>query len=279
MNNQIRLFLFALFICSSSFFAQNHTSTLIQTQIHFGLPKEVPFKWNDASYVHINPGQYFKALYLVSKDNFKTTNDCSLFKIEENGFSFSAISFQNNETTIELKNKEEDLLSPLKILVDPKERIVYYRWETNSENYNSPVISKDYELKPGKDFPVINVETTKGNWTNKNSNKIIIINWWATSCLPCKEEIPVLNKLVDKYQDQNIEFIAIVWDKSKHSKFIEKNPFKYLQGFTTKELTDLFGEIFPRHIIVDKDGKILLNKLGGSKQIGEELDSIIGAQI
>jgi hypothetical protein len=80
-----------------------------------------------------------------------------------------------------------------------------------------------------------------------------------------------LNKLVDKYQNQNIEFIAIVWDESNHSKFIDKHPFKYTQGFTIRELTELFGDVFPRHIIVDKKGKILLNKLGGSKQIGDEL--------
>lgn len=271
----MRLFLLALFICGSSLFAQNHTSTLIQTQIHLGLPKEVPFEWNDASFIYINPGQYFKALYLVSKDNFRTTNDCSLFKIEEDGFSFSAVSFQHNETTIELKNKEEDLLSPLKILVDPKERIVSYRWETNSANYNEPSILKEYELKPGKDFPVINVETTKGNWTNKNRNKIIIINWWATSCLPCLEEIPDLNEVVKKFSEKDVEFLAIVWDTENHSKFIQKHKFDYLQGFASSNLVSLFGEIFPRHIVIDRDGKILFNKLGGSKHIAEELEKII----
>lgn len=253
----------------------------VLTKFKEGLLSEIQFKWNKSIYASINPGNFFKGLYLVSKDSLETPDNCLLFVIDSSGFSFTNLDFVEPpeniySTTISLNTSEEDKLDTLRFMLNLERKTLTYYWDNK---ITSPTVIKKYKLKVGNIFPNIEVPTENGNWSNDGLNKIIVINLWATSCVPCVEEIPVLNELVKKYQNQNIEFIAIVWDESKHSKFIEKHPFNYLQGFTTRELTELFGEIFPRHIIVDKDSKILLNKLGGSKEIGKELDSIITSKL
>ncbi len=251
----------------------------VMTKFQNGLPSEIPFKWDKSLYVSINSGNYFNALYLVSQDSLKTPNKCYLFIIDSAGFSYTNLDFKTSKEnnyygSAALNTNTGDKLDTLRLILNPEEKTLKYYWDNK---ITSPTIIQEYKLKVGNVFPSIKVPTENGNWTNAGSNKIIVINWWATSCLPCIEEIPILNELVKKYQNQNIEFIAIVWGKSNHSNFIKKHPFKYLQGFTTNELTDLFGEIFPRHIVIDEENNILLNKLGGSKQIGKELEDIISS--
>ena len=257
-------------LVSSFLISQNNS--FVSIDIRSGLPKEVPFKWSNSCYAKINSGEFYKALYIVSKDSFKTLNDSFLFVIKKEGFSYSSLSFNHNETILNLTNDNEDLIAPLKIILELDKGTIIYKWGDGSKN---PYVVKEYELKIGKKFPVIKIDTPNGSWTNDEKNKIIVINWWATSCVPCIEEIPELNELVKKYKNDNIEFIAIVWDRENHSEFIKKHNFIFKQCFGDKNTTLLLGETFPRNLIIDKNGIIVYNKLGGSKNTYLELEEII----
>ncbi|MEO8231284.1 MAG: TlpA disulfide reductase family protein [Ignavibacteriota bacterium] len=262
-------------------FCQNQDEKYVITKFNKGLPPEIPFKWDKAFYTSINSGDFFQSLYLVSRDSLKTPNESFLFIIDSIGFSYKTVDFiklgQNiYKSTVSLITKDEDKLDSLRLVLNLKERTLSYSWNNKTK---IPTVIEKYKLKVGAIFPQINVKTANGNWTNKDQNKIIVINWWATSCLPCIEEIPVLNELTKKFSNNNVEFIAIVWDTENQPGFIKKHPFKYIQGFGSETLNEFFGEIFPRHIIINRDGRILLNKLGGSKQIGKELDSIITSRL
>ncbi len=245
------------------------------------MPREIFFKWENASYSEIDIGEFYKALYVVSRDSFNSAKNCSLFFITQNGFSYNDISFvlkekKIYETSISLTTQEEDTLSPLKLILNLDEKSLKYRWDNKDmANYEHPTIVGEYKLKVGNVFPQVEVETAKGTWSNKEKNKIIVINWWATSCLPCIEEIPGLSQLVEKYPKDKVEFVAIAWDKKNHAKFISKHKFSYLQGFGDKKLTKLFGEAFPRNIILNKKGIILYNQTGGLKDTYLELEKII----
>lgn len=275
-------FYIILFFVSSVLLCQNNSDKYVPVTFEKGLPTEIPFKWKNTLYSSINVGGYYKSLFLVSRDSLKTSEQLFLFTfINEKGFSFNAISFEKSSenifiATINLKNKYEDKLSPLKLVLNLKQNSLEYRWENkNVSQYETPTIIEEYELKIGKLFPVIDIETSKGIWTSNQDSKITVINWWATSCIPCVEEIPGLNELVNKYSKEKVEFIAIVWDKENLSKFLTKHPFNYEQGYGNKKISELFGNTFPRHIIVNKDKTIIFNKLGGSKDIYLELEKII----
>ena len=236
-------------------FCQN-TENFIRSDFSKGLPNGINFKWENCLYVSIDGGEFFKNINIISRDSLKTADQLLLAPISENGFYFTRIPFEKvtqniYKGSILLKNIYEDELSPLSVKIDLAERMLYYRWENHDkQNYKIPTIIKEYPLKVGETFPIIKVETQKGDWTNENSKKIILINWWATSCLPCIEEMPGLNKLVKKYKNEKVEFISIVWDTDNLEEFLSKNSFLYSHGFGNEYLTKLFGETFPRNLII-----------------------------
>ena len=271
-----------LLMISSLAVCQNQSENFIIVPFEKGLPAEIHVKWGNTLFSTINVGEYYKSLVVVSRDSLKTSDKCYLFTIvNENDISFTAISFEkigNNifNAIIPLKSQQEDKLSPLKLVLNLDERTLNYRWENRNNNlYEKPTINEEYPLKIGKAFPIVEVETDKGIWSNNVKNKIIVINWWATSCMPCVEEMPGLNELVSKYSYEKVEFIAICSDKENLSKFLSKYKFNYQQGFGNIYLNTLLGNAFPRHIIIDKKGIIQYNKLGGSKDIHLELEKII----
>jgi len=270
-----------VFLVSSFVICQDQNEKFVTAPFEKGMPREIFFKWENASYSEIDIGEFYKALYVVSRDSFNSAKNCSLFFITQNCFSYNDISFvlkekKIYETSISLTTQEEDTLSPLKLILNLDEKSLKYRWDNKDmANYEHPTIVGEYKLKVGNVFPQVEVETAKGTWSNKEKNKIIVINWWATSCLPCIEEIPGLSQLVEKYPKDKVEFVAIAWDKKNHAKFISKHKFSYLQGFGDKKLTKLFGEAFPRNIILNKKGIILYNQTGGLKDTYLELEKII----
>lgn len=66
---------------------------------------------------------------------------------------------------------------------------------------------------------------------NKNDNKTYIVNFWATWCKPCVEELPAFQKLHEIYKDKNVEVILVSLDFKKQVEsrlipFIRKNNVK-----------------------------------------------------
>ncbi len=93
---------------------------------------------------------------------------------------------------------------------------------------------------------------------NDYKSNIVIINFWATWCAPCKEEMPHLNKLKYKFKDIEIIPINIADEELKKSKiFFEELNINNLEIFYGSSL-ELAKEFklrgIPTTIIVDKEG-------------------------
>ncbi len=87
--------------------------------------------------------------------------------------------------------------------------------------------------------------------------KLLVINFWYINCGPCIVEMPYLNQLVDKYQNEDIQFLALSFDTIPDIKsFLNKTEFKYEHGSISRSLMYDFTPVSPGHFIVDKDGKI-----------------------
>lgn len=66
---------------------------------------------------------------------------------------------------------------------------------------------------------------------NKNDDKTYVVNFWATWCKPCVEELPAFEKLYSSYKNQNVELILVSLDFTKQLEtrvipFIEKHQLK-----------------------------------------------------
>lgn len=135
-----------------------------------------------------------------------------------------------------------------------------------------------------KEFPKFDLNTlVDGKF---NSEKLIgkptMINFWFTRCAPCIEEMPVLNKIKEKYKN-DFNFIAITFEtKEDVEKFLQKHPFEFQHLIDAKDFTDQLGiKGYPLNLFLDKNG-ILKYVEGGipyESKVGAELKMGEGNEI
>ena len=108
--------------------------------------------------------------------------------------------------------------------------------------------------------------------------KPVVINWWQTFCPPCITEIPELNELVEKYADRDVEFLAIADNEmAELTPFLKKHPFTYDIAVANDEAVHIFGQVYPRHLIIDGDGKVAYDVHGYSPDTTDRIDAVIGS--
>ncbi|MCY3792696.1 MAG: TlpA disulfide reductase family protein [Gemmatimonadetes bacterium] len=106
----------------------------------------------------------------------------------------------------------------------------------------------------------------------------VVINWWQTFCPPCITEIPELNELVEKYADRDVEFLAIAHNEmAELTPFLEKHPFTFDIALADDEAVHVFGQTYPRHVIIDGDGKVAYDIHGYSPDTADRIDMVIGS--
>lgn len=162
---------------------------------------------------------------------------------------------------------------PYKLVL--KDNSVNFYWIQGDSIVNSPYKTCSL-FEPNQIFPNFKTKTIKNrNFDlSKYKGKIIVLNYWTTGCTPCKEEIPELNKLYDKYCS-TIKFIAISGncDRKAIRKFLKKNPFKYEQLQANEQMLPIFSAGVPRHVIIDKSGRVVYSK--SCNRTFDELNAII----
>jgi peroxiredoxin len=99
--------------------------------------------------------------------------------------------------------------------------------------------------------------------TKQLRGKVIVLNFWFTTCTGCVQEMPDLNKIVAKYKDnENVVFLALSFNTASEVKrFLTAKPFNYQHITGEKTFVETYkynGEKngFPANIIVGKDGKV-----------------------
>ena len=108
--------------------------------------------------------------------------------------------------------------------------------------------------------------------------KPVVINWWTTFCPPCITEIPELNELVEKYADRDVKFLAIAHNEmAELTPFLEKHPFTFAIALADDEAVHVFGQGYPRHVIIDGDGKVAYDIHGYSPDTADRIDAVIGS--
>ena len=114
------------------------------------------------------------------------------------------------------------------------------------------------------------------------SGKYVLVNFWATWCAPCREEIPELNEFA--HENKTIQTIAIAIDDLESvNKFTNKIPIEYLSLIAENEgvqLSQSLGNergILPFSVIISPEKKIEKVFYGRLKlnQLNQSLNSII----
>lgn len=110
----------------------------------------------------------------------------------------------------------------------------------------------------------------------------IYIDFWATWCVPCKKEMPELQKLYNSYKDDGFLMIAISNDPPKQEsevkRYIKKNKFDFMVLLDqAQEVSQKLGvpKILPYGILVDMDGDIVKKHMGYKKGYEKTLEKEI----
>ena len=132
------------------------------------------------------------------------------------------------------------------------------------------------ETLPDFTFKTLDGKTIK---LSDFKGKVVLLNFWATWCPPCKEEMPIFEREYKRCKDAGLEVLAVNMDTSQSSleKFLRENNYSFKIVKPTQEVEKelkLMG--FPTSYLLDKEGKIYRIKLGVYKELEKDLKELLG---
>ena len=142
--------------------------------------------------------------------------------------------------------------------------------------HNPPKSRAAEEVCPA-DAKVANFDFTFKDINGKNvalsayKGKVVLLDFWATYCLPCKDEIPFLNELYKTYRDKGLEVIGVSIEgvgEEVIRPFAEMMRISYsifLGGDDIIEAYDI--QYIPLTYILGKDGRVRMKEIGFKKEV------------
>lgn len=130
---------------------------------------------------------------------------------------------------------------------------------------------KRERMKEGNPAPEFTFQNVKGKTVSlsKLKGKVIVLDFWASWCGPCRQEIPHLKKYYEEFKGKGVEFLSVSIDAKKDAwtKAMKEEGMAWMQGWTPdagKSVMDTyqFGGI-PFIILIDKAGNIYKKNLRG----------------
>jgi peroxiredoxin len=134
-------------------------------------------------------------------------------------------------------------------------------------------------LAPGASFPDFNENDVNGNplSISKYKGKVVLVDFWATWCMPCVAKVPEIQAAYDKFHDKGFEVVGVSLDvdKDRLQQFTKEKKMPWPEFFDGKrwenKLAVKYGvDATPTGYLLGRDGKIIA-KLSGD----EDLDSTI----
>lgn len=118
----------------------------------------------------------------------------------------------------------------------------------------------------GKAFPDFKVKDQQGKDLSLSAykGKLVLVDFWATWCGPCRSELPELMGIYKKYKDKGFEIIGISLDKNEKlfKSFVKRQEITWPQYFDGKGWRNALARRYlidslPAAFLIDQDGKIL----------------------
>jgi len=138
----------------------------------------------------------------------------------------------------------------------------------------TPMKSMAHKPAVGSVAPSFSLLDLAGKIQSLPEGEVVLLNFWATWCPPCREEMPSMQALHEKLKDKGLKIIAVSVDVEVSSvqKFVQD------YGLSFQVLHDGKGEVasqygvfrYPETFVIGRDGKVRLYKIGGANWASSE---------
>jgi thiol-disulfide isomerase/thioredoxin len=157
-----------------------------------------------------------------------------------------------------------------------------------ADNGATPVLSGP----PNTTFPMPPLEArSEMGWVLSDGKRatladyqgnVLVLDFYATWCAPCRKSIPRLIALHENYGPRGVKIVGLnvggADDRIKVSDFAQELSIRYPLGFPDQALTDLFlsdDQTIPQTFIFDRDGQLIRRFIGYDESTGVGLEKVI----
>jgi len=143
--------------------------------------------------------------------------------------------------------------------------------ETEKPKKNLPDIANANLPKPGDrvSAPEFTLTDISGKSVNLSDfkGKVVILDFWATWCGPCKMEIPHFIDLYKEYKEHGLEIVGVALDRQGIAKvvpFVESKGIEYVSLIGNQQVVGLYGGVrsIPTTFVIDREGRIVSKHIG-----------------
>jgi len=114
---------------------------------------------------------------------------------------------------------------------------------------------------------------------SKYRGQVVLLDFWATWCPPCRAGIPHNMKLVERYGPKGFVVLGLSLDKNPEDveEYLEREPVNFPMMILDDATRQAYGGIptIPYAVLIDRSGRIRQKKLGFSQEIAENMEQFI----
>jgi thiol-disulfide isomerase/thioredoxin len=135
-----------------------------------------------------------------------------------------------------------------------------------SDEFARPTLSKRHLNQPAR----LEGKTLEGEEFNISSyrGKVVLVDFWATWCVPCRYELPGLMALYKQYHDAGLEIVGVSLDESREDvvRYVKREEIPWPQLFSEREgergsenplAQQYMVNAIPNMLLIDREGKLI----------------------
>lgn len=113
--------------------------------------------------------------------------------------------------------------------------------------------------------------------------KVVVLDFWASWCVPCRRSIPWLNAMHEKYADDGLVIIGVNVDQEPEeaAAFLRQYPAKFMISYDSQgKVARLYGvQGMPTSFVLGRDGEVIAQHLGFKVKRQDEYEAALVAAL